>query len=245
MGLAAEKIYLAKIIAAKTSGSISMIGSGLIIRDVILRWHRRKENQFLPIAQHIILSMSIADLFNSCFVHFLGTWMVPKGDITISDEKYPIPLAAGNETTCHIQAFIWDLFTIAGCSSNATLATAYWLLVCKEKKENELKQWKWQFPLVCLPWILGLVDSFLYVIGFNCYGFTGGWFCGAFVGVDSPHIGWRNWLLTAEVGLINTWIISMMLMLIKFVHTVEKRSSAYRRLVMKKINFIFSSFATS
>jgi len=279
MGPSIEKIYLAKVIAAKTSGLLSTIGSGLIIHDVILRWRRRKENQFLPIVQRIILSMSVADLFTSCFVHFLGTWMVPKGDITISDEKYPIPLAAGNETTCHIQAFIWDLFTIAGCSSNATLATACqyiivvastrwhfshtlhsllswfiaipgccfedWLLVCKEKKENELKQWKWQFPLVCLPWILGLVDSFLYVIGFNCYGFTGGWFCGAFVGVDSPHIGWRNWLLTAEVGLINTWIISMMLMLIKFVHTVEKRSSAYRRLVMKKINFIFSSFATS
>lgn len=135
MGLAIEKIYLAKVIAAKTSGSISMIGSGLIIRDVILRWHRRKENQFLPIAQRIILSMSIADLFTSCFVHFLGTWMVPQGDITISDEKYPIPLAAGNETTCHIQAFIWDLFTIAGCTSNATLATACQYIFCCREHE--------------------------------------------------------------------------------------------------------------
>ncbi len=124
MGLSIEKIYLAKVIAAKTSGLLSMIGSGLIIRDLILRWRRRKENQSLPIVQRIILSMSIADLFTSCFVHFLGTWMVPKGDMTISDKKYLVPLAAGNETTCHIQAFIWDLFTIAGCTSNATLALA-------------------------------------------------------------------------------------------------------------------------
>jgi len=122
MGLSNEKIYLAKVIAAKTSGSISMIGSGFIIRDVMLRWQRRKEHQFLPIVHRIILSMSIADLFTSCFVHILGTWMVPKGNVTMLDESFLIPLAAGNETTCNAQAFIWDLFTLAGCCSNAMLA---------------------------------------------------------------------------------------------------------------------------
>lgn len=124
MSLSREESYLAKVIAAKISGLLSLIGSGFIIRDVILRWRRRKEQQFLPIVPRMILSMSVADFFTSFFVHFIGTWMVPKGDVTILDETFPIPLATGSDETCKIQAFIWSLFTLAGISTNATLATA-------------------------------------------------------------------------------------------------------------------------
>ncbi len=124
MGLSNEEVYFATVIAAKVSGSLSMLGSGLIIRDVMTRLRRRRQQQYLPIKQRIILGMSIADLFSSFVVHFLGTWMVPKGNVTILGETFPIPLAAGNEVTCNIQAFAWDLFILAGCSSNATLALA-------------------------------------------------------------------------------------------------------------------------
>mmetsp|Transcript_26708 Transcript_26708/g.55055 ORF Transcript_26708/g.55055 Transcript_26708/m.55055 type:complete len:352 (-) Transcript_26708:477-1532(-) len=226
MGLSNEKIYLAKVIAAKTSGSISMIGSGFIIRDVMLRWQRRKEHQFLPIVHRIILSMSIADLFTSCFVHILGTWMVPKGNVTMLDESFLIPLAAGNETTCNAQAFIWDLFTLAGCCSNAMLAVTYWLVVCRKKSEKQLNKWKWQFPLLWLPWLLGLAYSFIFVVGFGFYSLNGAWFCGAYVSDDIP---WRNWMLAAIAGIINVWIILMMVLLIKFVCTLERKTDTYRR----------------
>ncbi|KAL7460745.1 hypothetical protein ACHAXS_001189 [Conticribra weissflogii] len=229
MGLTREESYLAKVIAAKISGFFSMIGSGLIIRDVILRWRRRKEKQFLPIVPRMILSMSVADFFTSFFVHFIGTWMVQKGDVTILDETFPIPLATGNDTTCKIQAFIWSLFTLAGISTNATLATAYWLLVCKEKKEIELYKWKWQIPLLWFPWLIGVADSFIFMIGFGFYGHNNAWFCGSFLSVESPHRDWRNGELAAIVGVINILIISMMAMLIKFVHTLEKKSDTYRR----------------
>lgn len=124
MGLSSEEIYVAEVVAAKISGILSMIGSGLIIRDVILRWRRRKERQFLPIVSRIVLSMSIANLFNSCFVHFAGTWMVPKGNAKVLDETFPIPLATGNDLTCKVQAIFWSLFSLTGGCTNGTLATA-------------------------------------------------------------------------------------------------------------------------
>ncbi len=128
MGLSNEGVYFAAVIAAKVSGSLSMIGSGLIIYDVILRWRRQREQRYLPIKQRIILSMSIADLTSSFIVHLLGTWMVPKGEVFIFGETIPIPLAAGSEVTCNIQAFVWDVCILAGCSSNATLA-----ITCEKK----------------------------------------------------------------------------------------------------------------
>lgn len=121
MGLSNAEVYFTAIIIAKVSGCLSMLGSSLIIIDVILRWRRQKEQQYLPIKQRIILSMSIADLISSFTVHLLGTWMVPKGDVFIYGETLPTPLATGSEATCNIQAFVWDLCILAGCSSNATL----------------------------------------------------------------------------------------------------------------------------
>ncbi len=90
-----------------------------------------------------------------------------------------------------------------------------WLLVCKEKKENELRQRKWQFPLVWLPWLFALVDSFTFVVGFGFDGVNESWFCGAFVSVNSPHRAWRNGMLVAVAGTVNILIISTMGVLIK------------------------------
>ncbi len=116
-----ESSIFARIIAAKVSGSLSIIGSGLIIRDVFSRWRQRKKEESLPMVSRLILSMSVADLFNSFFIHFLGTWMVPH---EVLDEGFDVPLTAGNDATCTIQAFLSGLLTLASSATNATLALA-------------------------------------------------------------------------------------------------------------------------
>jgi len=90
-----------------------------------------------------------------------------------------------------------------------------WLLVCREKKEIDLNKWKWQIPLLWFPWLIGVADSFIFVIGFGFYGHNNAWFCGSFLSVESPHRDWRNGELAAIVGVINLLIISMMALLIK------------------------------
>ncbi len=121
MILSLEFSFFARTIIAKISGLLSMIGSGLIIHDVVSRWRRRKDRETLPTVSRVILSMSLADLGSSFIAHFIGTWMVPPG---VVDDSFPIPLAAGNEATCTAQAFISSVFILSGASSNGSLALA-------------------------------------------------------------------------------------------------------------------------
>ncbi len=86
--------------------------------------------------------------------------------------------------------------------------------MCKDKKDDELKKWKWQLPLVWLPWIFALVDSLTFVGGFGFYGVYQSWFCGSFVSANSPR-AWRNMMLVVVAGTINVLIISTMVMLVK------------------------------
>mmetsp|Transcript_1181 Transcript_1181/g.2448 ORF Transcript_1181/g.2448 Transcript_1181/m.2448 type:complete len:446 (+) Transcript_1181:65-1402(+) len=219
-----ESSFLARIIMAKASGVLSMIGSGLIIRDVIFRWKRRKhKDESLPTVSRVILSMSLLDFGNSFIVHFVGTWMVPDG---IIDDSFPIPLTAGNEMTCTAQAFFSSLFSMAGCSSNATLAFAYWFTVCKGKKERDLKKWKWQIALVYSPWIIGFADS-LVGIGFEFHHYNRLWFCDTLSDHYSPH-KWRPKSVAALLGVVNVLIIGVMVSLIRFVYTVEKKTDTHR-----------------
>lgn len=118
--------FLEQVIAAKISGLLSMIGSAFIIRDVVTRWRRKKSDQSLASIPRIILSMSIADLLNSFFVHFLGPWMVPKEKMGF-DEYYYLPESlsvGGTDGTCATQAFLVNSTQITAVLTNATLAYA-------------------------------------------------------------------------------------------------------------------------
>lgn len=87
-------------------------------------------------------------------------------------------------------------------------------MVCKDKKDDELKKWKWQFPLVWLPWLFALADSLIFVVGLGFYAVNQSWFCGSFVLVNSSN-AWRNLMLVVVAGLINIVIISTMVALVK------------------------------
>jgi len=233
-----ERSIFARIIAAKVSGALSMIGSFLIIIDVAKKWRRRKNQGTLPTVSRIILGMSLADLWNSFFVHFLGTWMVPN---EILDEGFPIPLTAGNKATCTVQAYFSSAFSLAGSGTNATLAFTYWLIVCRGKEERDLKNWKWQLLLVYLPWILGLADGTTSVIGFGFHEYNYLWFCDTLSESDSPNKLIRTGGVALLAALINISIIVLMCLLIRFVYVYEKKADAFSRLVQMSItSFPFS-----
>ena len=136
---------LALAITPKVSGSLSIIGSILIIRDVVK--HCRQggsghNHHEISATSRVLLSMSIADIGSSFFAHFLSTWMVPPSD------EINIALAGGNQTTCTIQAFTYELFFYAAIWSYSLLAVAYWLTICRQKNEDTLRNWKYQLLLI-------------------------------------------------------------------------------------------------
>ena len=162
---------LALAITPKVSGSLSIIGSILIIRDVIKHWRSSSGHHHqISATSRVLLSMSIADLGSSFFAHFLSTWMVPPSD------EISIALARGNETTCTIQAFTYELFLYAALWSFAFLAVAYWLTICRQKNEDTLRNWKYQLLLIVIPWIIGLVSAIPKVI-LGQASYNGYWWC--------------------------------------------------------------------
>ncbi len=126
MASSQESTFLEQVVTAKISGLLSTIGSASIIRDVVSRWWRKKNDQTLASIPRIILSMSISDLLNSFFVHILGPWMVPKEKMGF-DEYYNLPESlakGGTDGTCAVQAFVVNATQITSVLTNATLAFA-------------------------------------------------------------------------------------------------------------------------
>jgi len=73
MGLTIDQMNLAMVITSKVSSSLSLGGSTLIVRDVVKKWRKKKDNEHLPTTTWLVLSMSIADIGTSFFVHFIGS----------------------------------------------------------------------------------------------------------------------------------------------------------------------------
>ena len=115
-------IYAATIIP-KVSGSLSIVGSFLMARDVYKKWRGQQSNEQLPMIMRIIACMCVADMGSSFWGHFLGTWMVP------AEYANSWPFAAGNRATCYAQAFLFQLFVQSGWWYNITLAITCKLLV--------------------------------------------------------------------------------------------------------------------
>jgi len=147
-GLTSYEMYYAMVIAAKISGGLSLLGSSLVSRDIIKKIRTQLSTEFQPTTTYLVLSMSVADMGTSFWLHILGSWMVPSGD--------GFPLAAGNEATCQVQATIVTAFFAATTITSSMLALAYWLIICRSKPEKELQTWKWRALLFGYPWGFGV-----------------------------------------------------------------------------------------
>jgi len=150
--------------------------------------------------------------------------MVPNEVINGFD---PPPLATGTDGTCAAQAFMWNLFFYAGYGSNATLAITYWLTVCRGRTESKLKQCNWQFLLLGLPWLLGLIDAVVGTV-FKFHSYNRLWFCASLSDVKDP-VRWRLLQFAAFFLVTNLVILLSMGALIRFVYVTEKKSKTYRR----------------
>ena len=63
----------ANAIIPKVGGSLSLIACGLIIKDIILKWHKKRN---VSLTSVLIFCISIADSLVSLFSSFLSTWYV-------------------------------------------------------------------------------------------------------------------------------------------------------------------------
>jgi len=206
---------LALAITPKVSGSLSIIGSILIIRDVVKHWQSSSGHHQISATSRVLLSMSIADLGSSFFAHFLSTWMVPPSD------DINIALAEGNETTCTIQAFTYELFFYAAIWSYSLLAVAYWLTICRQKNEDTLRNWKYQLLLIGLPWIIGLISAIPKVI-LGQASYNGYWWCELSEGQRVDNI-------PDQISIVICFILVVFSLcsLIRFVYLREKKMDQF------------------
>ena len=113
------------IIIAKIGGSLSMLGSFLIMRDI--RRKRCGMKDHAPLTSSILCELSFADFFSSFFAMFMSTWMVPK-----ESGAY---LAAGTDASCTAQGFLSTCFYLMSILSNTTLA-----ITCKFFNDDPTKK---------------------------------------------------------------------------------------------------------
>lgn len=98
------------VILPKISGILSIIGSGLLARHVA-----RKGFKDASLSSRMLFGISTVDIISSFFVHFLSSWMAPRGS--------GLTFAAGNIATCSFQGFVlvFDLIFFATAYSELAI----------------------------------------------------------------------------------------------------------------------------
>ena len=114
-----EIVTKAQAILPKIFGSLSMLSSALIVRNIVKSWRASPSNELLSTPSRVVLAMSIADLSSSFWAHFLSTWMMPR-----EYRDRGVAFAAGNQATCSAQMFLAQLFLYSGTWCNVLLAVA-------------------------------------------------------------------------------------------------------------------------
>jgi hypothetical protein len=155
---------IASVLCPKFTAMASVVGSSLIIRDVILL--RKNRSDDLSTRHRLLAGMSICDILSSS-AWFLTSWPIP--------EDLPRALwNVGNEQTCTAQGFFVQL-GIGTVIYNACLAM-YYLLVIRYGWKNEyiakrVEPWM-HFVAVGFPLSTGVASLALDLFnpsGFSCF----------------------------------------------------------------------------
>jgi hypothetical protein len=118
---------MASVLCPKFTPIASVVGSSLIIRDIILLRQNRSDDLSATPRHRLLAGMSICDILSSS-AWFLTSWPVP--------EDIPFGLwNVGNKQTCSAQGFFIQL-AIGTVTYNACLAL-YYLLVIRYGWRNE------------------------------------------------------------------------------------------------------------
>ena len=134
------------------TGVLSMIGSGLIINQILRSPSNRKK-----VYHRLLLAMSICDL-NTSFWYSLSTWPIIKGTEGVYQPS-------GTKGFCTAQGFFMQ-FGVATPLYNAVLAFYYLLTIRYHWKENKMK--KAEKCLLSGPLIWASISSFT-ALGLNLF----------------------------------------------------------------------------
>lgn len=159
--------FKAVVIVPKITATLSITGSSLIVRDVLLRKENRRRR--LKITTTLIVTfMSILDVIYSIVVHFLGTWMIPR--------ETGVWGAAGNQGTCTFQGFISSFLAGATTALNTTLAVTYVLVVRFGWKDDRLRKPHMSFVLLGVP-VLASIGFTIWPLMDQALNWDGGYAC--------------------------------------------------------------------
>ena len=120
------------------TGPLSMIGSGLIICEVLRDPKKRRK-----VYHRLLLAMSICD-FNTSLWYSLSTWPIPEGTANVY-------APSGTRGSCTAQGFFIQ-FGIATPLYNAALAIYYLLIVRYQWKENRMARTEKVLHAVPIVW---------------------------------------------------------------------------------------------
>mmetsp|Transcript_26122 Transcript_26122/g.52498 ORF Transcript_26122/g.52498 Transcript_26122/m.52498 type:complete len:493 (+) Transcript_26122:185-1663(+) len=135
------------------TGTLSMIGSGLIIHQVLRSPKNRNR-----VYHRLLLAMSICD-FNTSFWYFLSTWPIPAGTSNVF-------APSGTQASCTAQGFFIQ-FGIATPLYNAALAFYYLLTIRYQWREKRMKKAERYLLAVPLVWASGTSLAALGMTLFN------------------------------------------------------------------------------
>ncbi|KAL7546427.1 hypothetical protein ACHAWF_009761 [Thalassiosira exigua] len=139
--------YLEKSVAIipKVGGALSLVACTAIIRDVSIKWHRKKT---VPLTSVIVFCISVADWIFSLFGAFLSTWMIPP-----DSGHY---LASGNTQSCTAQGFIVALSIGASMGYYTVLMILYWIVVRFGWTESRMSNWYIRLSFILPPIVISL-----------------------------------------------------------------------------------------
>jgi len=126
---------LQQLFIYKVTGSISCIGSGYIIQDVLRHPDKRSKSVY----HRIMVGLSIMDILFSFFLFVLGSWPMPKGSRL---------WAVGNMATCDAVAFLGVFGFIGSPLYNCSLATYYSLQLKYNWQDHRIKRIEKWFHIV-------------------------------------------------------------------------------------------------
>ncbi|KAL7551768.1 hypothetical protein ACHAWF_014964 [Thalassiosira exigua] len=132
-------------IVPKVGGFLSLIACTAIIRDVFIKWRRKKH---ISLSSVIVFCITVADWLFSLFCPFLSTWMMPANSWAY--------LASGTDQTCTAQGFIKTFTTVASMGYYAELMILFWTTVRFDLTESYTSKVKIQLSFVLPPIVVAL-----------------------------------------------------------------------------------------
>lgn len=115
-----DTFWINEIIIPKIAAFFSMVGSSIIIGEVIQDW-KEKRNKLGAVAR-ILLAMSIGDFLFS-FAWFMASWMISGEEDP--DMRHQEPTSGG----CKFQAFLMQIGLLSSVLFNGSLAFIYMLML--------------------------------------------------------------------------------------------------------------------